>query len=95
MAKPELIDTGGDKRYLRRDERGRFKEASIAGRSQGQPIAASLEGVPELVAATREQTAAIDRQTAVIERLLTFLSPAAAGRERQETARDMAGADPT
>jgi hypothetical protein len=26
MAKRELIDTGTDKRYVRRDEKGRFKE---------------------------------------------------------------------
>jgi hypothetical protein len=77
MAKPHLIDTGSDKRYVRRDERGRFKESD-------PPDAGPLEGIPELVAATREQTAAIERQTAVIERLLTFLSPAAAGRDRQE-----------
>ena len=75
MAKGELIDTGTDKRYERRDERGRFKASD------------------ELVAATREQTAAIERQTAVIERLLTFLSPAAAARDRHEAVRDIAEAE--
>jgi len=75
MAKGELIDTGTDKRHVRRDERGRFR------------------GSDELVAATREQTAAIERQTAVIERLLTFLSPAAAARDRWDAARDIAEAD--
>lgn len=33
MAKRELIDTGTDKRYVRRDERGRFKESDDVGRS--------------------------------------------------------------
>jgi hypothetical protein len=35
-AKRELIDTGTDKRYVRRDERGRFKESDDVGRSLGQ-----------------------------------------------------------
>jgi hypothetical protein len=29
----ELIDTGTDKRYVRRDEQGRFKESEDVGRS--------------------------------------------------------------
>jgi hypothetical protein len=29
----ELIDTGTDKRYVRRDEKGRFKESVDVGRS--------------------------------------------------------------
>ena len=29
----ELIDTGTDKRYVRRDEEGRFKESDDVGRS--------------------------------------------------------------
>ncbi|WP_309091928.1 hypothetical protein [Phenylobacterium sp.] len=29
----ELIDTGTDKRYVRRDEKGRFKESDDVGRS--------------------------------------------------------------
>lgn len=29
----ELIDTGTDKRYIRRDEQGRFKESDDVGRS--------------------------------------------------------------
>jgi hypothetical protein len=33
MAKRELIDIGTDKRYVRRDERGRFKESDDVGRS--------------------------------------------------------------
>jgi hypothetical protein len=34
-SKRELIDTGTDKRYVRRDERGHFKEADDVGRSLG------------------------------------------------------------
>ena len=33
MSKRELIDTGTDKRYVRRDEKGRFKESDEVGRS--------------------------------------------------------------
>lgn len=33
MSKRELIDTGSDKRYVRRDERGRFKESADVGKS--------------------------------------------------------------
>lgn len=33
MAKGELIDTGRDKRYLRRNKRGQFKEMDDVGRS--------------------------------------------------------------
>jgi hypothetical protein len=33
MAKRELINTGNDKRYVRRDEKGRFKESDDQGRS--------------------------------------------------------------
>ena len=29
----ELIDTGNDKRFVRRDEKGQFKEVSDVGRS--------------------------------------------------------------
>ena len=36
MAKRELIDTGSDKRYVRRDARGRFVEADDVGRSLAQ-----------------------------------------------------------
>ena len=32
-SKRELIDTGNDKRYVRRDEKGRFKEVVDVGRS--------------------------------------------------------------
>jgi hypothetical protein len=33
MSKRELIDTGSDKRYVRRDGRGRFKKSVDVGRS--------------------------------------------------------------
>jgi hypothetical protein len=32
----ELINTGSDKRYVRRDAQGRFKESDDMGRSLGQ-----------------------------------------------------------
>ncbi len=34
----ELIDTGTDKRYVRRDEDGRFKESDDVGRSLSQDV---------------------------------------------------------
>jgi hypothetical protein len=36
MPDRELIDTGTDKRYVRRDERGRFKKVDDVGRSLSQ-----------------------------------------------------------
>jgi hypothetical protein len=33
MAKRELIDTGSDKRYVRRNKRGQFNESDDVGRS--------------------------------------------------------------
>jgi hypothetical protein len=38
MSKRELIDTGTDKRYVRRDEKGQFKESDNVGRSLSQDI---------------------------------------------------------
>ena len=35
-AKRELIDTGRDKRFVRRDEQGQFKESDDVGRSLSQ-----------------------------------------------------------
>ena len=35
-SKRELIDTGTDKRYVRRDDQGRFKESDDVGRSLSQ-----------------------------------------------------------
>lgn len=37
-AKRELIDTGTDKRYVRRDEQGQFKESDDVGRSLSQDV---------------------------------------------------------
>jgi hypothetical protein len=34
----ELIDTGTDKRYARRDEKGQFKESDDVGRSLGKDV---------------------------------------------------------
>jgi hypothetical protein len=34
----ELIDTGTDKRYVRRDDEGRFKESDDVGRSLSQDV---------------------------------------------------------
>jgi hypothetical protein len=36
--KRELIDTGTDKRYVRRDDQGRFEESDDVGRSLSQDI---------------------------------------------------------
>lgn len=35
-SKRELIDTGNDKRFVRRDEKGRFDEVADVGRSLAQ-----------------------------------------------------------
>ena len=37
-AKRELIDTGTDKRYVRRDEKGQFEEVDDVGRSLAQDV---------------------------------------------------------
>jgi hypothetical protein len=37
-SKRELIDTGTDKRYVRRDEKGRFDEVDDVGRSLAQDV---------------------------------------------------------
>lgn len=37
-SKRELIDTGTDKRYVRRDEQGRFIESDDVGRSLSQDV---------------------------------------------------------
>jgi hypothetical protein len=34
----ELIDTGTDKRFVRRDEEGKFKESDDVGRSLAQDV---------------------------------------------------------
>jgi hypothetical protein len=38
MGKRELIAPKGDKRYVRRDERGRFEESDDAGRSLASDV---------------------------------------------------------
>lgn len=38
IRKRELIDTGTDKRYVRRDEKGQFDESDDQGRSLAQDI---------------------------------------------------------
>ena len=37
-SKRELIDTGTDKRFVRRDEKGRFDESDDVGRSLSQDV---------------------------------------------------------
>ena len=37
-SKRELIDNGNDKRYVRRDEKGRFDEVDDVGRSLAQDV---------------------------------------------------------
>ena len=36
--KRELIDTGTDKRFVRRDDEGRFEEVDDVGKSLGQDV---------------------------------------------------------
>ena len=43
MSKRELIDTGTDKRYVRRDSRGRFRESDDVGRSLSQDVRRSAK----------------------------------------------------
>ena len=43
MSKRELIDTGTDKRYVRRDAKGRFKESDDVGRSLSQDVRKSAK----------------------------------------------------
>ena len=39
----ELIDTGTDKRFVRRDDKGQFKESDDVGRSLSQDIRRDAE----------------------------------------------------
>lgn len=41
--KRELIDTGNDKRYVRRDEQGHFDEVDDVGRSLSQDVRKSAK----------------------------------------------------
>jgi hypothetical protein len=43
MSKRELIDTGTDKRYVRRDEHGRFSESDDLGKSLSQDVRRSAK----------------------------------------------------
>jgi hypothetical protein len=43
----ELIDTGTDKRYVRRDEKGRFEESDDVGRSLAQDVKKKAKTVVE------------------------------------------------
>jgi hypothetical protein len=43
MAKRELIDTGTDKRFVRRDTQGQFKESDDVGRSLRQDVKQSAK----------------------------------------------------
>ncbi|MGL4962831.1 MAG: hypothetical protein ACRC67_16485 [Inquilinus sp.] len=45
MTKRELIDTGTDKRFVRRDEKGRIKEADDVGRSLSQDVRKKAKAV--------------------------------------------------
>jgi hypothetical protein len=42
-SKRELIDTGSDKRYVRRDSKGRFNESDDVGRSLSQDVKKSAK----------------------------------------------------
>ena len=43
--KRELIDTGTDKRYVRRDEQGQFEESDDVGRANAQDRKREAENV--------------------------------------------------
>jgi hypothetical protein len=43
MTDRELIDTGTDKRYVRRDDKGQFKESDDVGKSLSQDIRRKAE----------------------------------------------------
>jgi hypothetical protein len=43
MPKRELIDTGTDKRYVRRDTKGQFKESDDVGKSLAQDVRKSAK----------------------------------------------------
>jgi hypothetical protein len=43
MGERERIDTGTDKRYIRRDAKGRFKESDDVGRSLSQDVRKSAK----------------------------------------------------
>ncbi len=43
MSKRELIEPNGDKRYIRRDDKGRIKESDDVGRSLSQDVKKSAK----------------------------------------------------
>ena len=43
MSKRELIEPNGDKRFVRRDEDGKFKESDDVGRSLAQDVRKDAE----------------------------------------------------
>ncbi len=43
MSKRELIEPNGDKRYIRRDDKGRIKESDDVGRSLSQDVRQSAK----------------------------------------------------
>lgn len=43
MPKRELIDTGTDKRYVRRNSKGQFKESDDVGKSLAQDVRKSAK----------------------------------------------------
>lgn len=43
MAKREQIETGSDKRYVRGDEKGQFKESDDVGKSLAQDVRKSAK----------------------------------------------------
>ncbi len=45
MSKRELIDTGADKRYVRRDSKGRFSESADVGRSLAADVRRKAKSV--------------------------------------------------
>ena len=45
MPRRELIDTGTDKRYVRRDEGGRFKESDDVGKSLAADVRQKAKAV--------------------------------------------------
>jgi hypothetical protein len=44
-SKRELVNTGADKRYMRRDEKGQFKESDDVSRSLSQDVKQKAETV--------------------------------------------------
>ena len=52
-SKRELIDTGTDKRFVRRDAQGRFKESDDVGRSLRQDVKRSAKRLSAPVRGTK------------------------------------------